>query len=169
MRASREVELDQQRERREIMASMKTMMVILMTIIFSLLFISQLSHAEIYKWVDEKGTVHFTEDPATIPERYRDQAQTKAFEESPPAILPNKDSMKAKENQVPERGTPGLVARHLTQEIPDRTRLGFAHPCSPFRPWGAEALNSVPWAWLETSRNLATVGQSRFDNTHAPA
>jgi len=32
------------------------------------------SHAEIFKWVDEKGTVHFTEDPATIPEKYREKS-----------------------------------------------------------------------------------------------
>lgn len=63
------------------MASMKTMVIFLMTIIFSLLFISQLSHAEIYKWVDEKGTVHFTEDPTTIPEKYFDKAKSRTTEE----------------------------------------------------------------------------------------
>ena len=55
------------------MPSMKTIMVILMTIIFSLLFISQSSHTEIYKWVDEEGIVHFADDPATIPEKYREK------------------------------------------------------------------------------------------------
>jgi hypothetical protein len=52
-----------------------------MTILISLLFISQSSHAEIYKWVDEKGTVHFTEDPATIPEKYQDKAKSRQTEE----------------------------------------------------------------------------------------
>ena len=37
--------------------------------------------AEIYKWVDEKGTVCFTEDPATIPEKYRDKAKGRLTEE----------------------------------------------------------------------------------------
>jgi len=37
--------------------------------------------AEIYKWVDEKGTVHFTEDPATIPEKYREKAKSRTTEE----------------------------------------------------------------------------------------
>jgi len=32
------------------------------------------AHAEIYKWIDEKGTAHFTEAPSTIPEKYREQA-----------------------------------------------------------------------------------------------
>jgi hypothetical protein len=63
------------------MLLMKTVMIILMTILFSLLFISQSSHAEFYKWVDEKGTVHFTEDPATIPEKYKDKAKGRLTEE----------------------------------------------------------------------------------------
>ena len=63
------------------MRLMKTVMVILMTILFGLLFISQLSHAEIYKWVDEKGTVHFTEDPSTIPEKYREKTESRTTEE----------------------------------------------------------------------------------------
>ena len=37
------------------------------------LLISQSSHAEIYKWVDEEGIVHFADDPATIPEKYREK------------------------------------------------------------------------------------------------
>lgn len=28
-------------------------------------------HADMYKWVDEKGTVHFTDDASKIPEQYR--------------------------------------------------------------------------------------------------
>ena len=42
------------------MTSMKTMMVVLIITLFGLLSIFQLTHAEVFKWVDEKGTVHFT-------------------------------------------------------------------------------------------------------------
>jgi hypothetical protein len=31
--------------------------------------------AEIYRWTDEKGTVHFTDDPTKIPERYSEQRE----------------------------------------------------------------------------------------------
>src|SRR3972149_3914654 len=31
--------------------------------------------AKIYKWVDEKGTIHFTEDPGTIPEKQAEKTQ----------------------------------------------------------------------------------------------
>jgi predicted nucleic acid-binding Zn-ribbon protein len=30
---------------------------------------------EIYRWTDEKGTVHFTDDPSNIPERYSKQGE----------------------------------------------------------------------------------------------
>ena len=45
-------------------------------IIVGLLFSSVLAFGqEIYRWVDERGTVHFADDLALVPERYRDQVQ----------------------------------------------------------------------------------------------
>ena len=35
------------------------------------------SYGEMYKWVDEKGTVHFTDDLSTIPEKYRGETETR--------------------------------------------------------------------------------------------
>jgi chromosome segregation ATPase len=45
---------------------MKTLILILLS-----LFTVTLSHAEVYKWLDEKGIVHFTDDITQIPEKYR--------------------------------------------------------------------------------------------------
>jgi hypothetical protein len=56
-------------------ATMKTVLIIL------IIFVSSVCFGEIYKWVDEKGTVHFTEDPATIPEKYRDKAKSRRSDE----------------------------------------------------------------------------------------
>ncbi len=44
------------------------------------------AHAEMYKWVDEKGSVHFTDDLSKIPERYRFDAESRKTpkEVSPP-------------------------------------------------------------------------------------
>mgnify|MGYP006270071921 FL=1 len=33
------------------------------------------SYGEMYKWVDEKGTVHFTDDVSTIPEKFRQDVE----------------------------------------------------------------------------------------------
>jgi hypothetical protein len=38
---------------------------------------------EIYRWVDEKGTVHFADDFTLVPEKYRDQIQQRKSPEKP--------------------------------------------------------------------------------------
>ena len=38
---------------------------------------------EIYQWVDEKGTVHFTDDFGQIPEKYQDQVKKKKTPDEP--------------------------------------------------------------------------------------
>ncbi len=73
---------------------------ILLSIIVLGVFVAS-SYGEMYRWVDEKGTVHFTDDLSSIPERYRDDAETrkppketatpKPQEKSQP-LLPEKDS-----------------------------------------------------------------------------
>ena len=79
------------------------MSIILATITFGLLLHSQVAQAEIYKWVDEKGTVHFTEDPATIPEKHWDNAESTTTEED---LMTPEERMKAKkqyEKELQER------------------------------------------------------------------
>ncbi len=45
---------------------------------------------EIYQWVDEKGTVHFTDDVGKIPEKYQDQVKEKKIPKEPaPAPSPS--------------------------------------------------------------------------------
>jgi len=57
------------------------------------------SYGEMYKWVDEKGTVHFTDDLSTIPEKYRGETETRTppqeasapqLQEMPKSPLPTK-------------------------------------------------------------------------------
>jgi hypothetical protein len=45
---------------------------------------------EIYRWVDEKGTVHFADDITLVPEKYRDRIQQRKLSEtpSPPPATP---------------------------------------------------------------------------------
>ena len=38
---------------------------------------------EAYRWVDEKGTIHFADDPTQVPEKYLDQVQKKKFQQEP--------------------------------------------------------------------------------------
>jgi len=60
------------------------------------------AYAEMYRWVDEKGTVHFTDEPSQIPEKYQSNAESRKTpkevpaprkEEKPPSIsAPQKPS-----------------------------------------------------------------------------
>jgi len=52
---------------------------VLIAILFFGLFLMTpyLSSEEVYRWTDEKGTSHFTDDASTIPEKYRREAEEK--------------------------------------------------------------------------------------------
>jgi hypothetical protein len=54
----------------------------ILTLLWQLLFLPCVS-AEIFKWVDEKGTTHFTEDESAIPEKYRQQVEKRPTKEDP--------------------------------------------------------------------------------------
>jgi len=49
--------------------------IILLIILLTVLVPS--GYTEMYKWVDEKGTIHFTDDPSSIPEKYREDAESR--------------------------------------------------------------------------------------------
>lgn len=78
---------------------MKTILIIL------IIFVPSICFGEIYKWVDEKGTVHFTEDPETIPEKYRDKAKGRLTEEDlmtpgEKARIKQEETIKARERRL---------------------------------------------------------------------
>ena len=54
-----------------------------------LLFFSALAFGqEVYKWVDEKGTVHFSDDLGQVPEKYRNRIQKETPPKEPPPSRP---------------------------------------------------------------------------------
>ena len=63
----------------------KTVLIAALTI--SLLMIPFLAHTEVYRWVDEKGTVHFTDDNSRIPEKYGHQIEKRSFSEDPKPMM----------------------------------------------------------------------------------
>jgi len=54
-------------------------------LVASIFVVSQVKGQEIYRWVDEKGTLHFADDLTLVPERYRDQFQKKEPPREPAA------------------------------------------------------------------------------------
>jgi hypothetical protein len=53
--------------------SMKPISIIIASILF--IVVTEISFAQVYKWVDEKGAAHFTDDITQVPERYRSKAE----------------------------------------------------------------------------------------------
>jgi chromosome segregation ATPase len=54
--------------------------------------------ATIYKWVDEKGVINFTDEYKKVPPAFRNRAETEEYlEEEPPPIFPQKMAAKIKE------------------------------------------------------------------------
>jgi clan AA aspartic protease (TIGR02281 family) len=45
--------------------------------ILILIILPSTGYGEMYKWVDEKGTIHFADDLSNIPEKYRQDAETR--------------------------------------------------------------------------------------------
>ena len=57
---------------------------ITLLVLVGLIGLSSLAAAqELYRWVDEKGTIHFTDDPTQIPEKYRQQIETRKIQSEP--------------------------------------------------------------------------------------
>ncbi len=60
----------------------KTVLIAALTVAF--LMVPFLIHAEVYKWIDNKGTIHFTDNNSNVPEKYLPVAETQPFlKESP--------------------------------------------------------------------------------------
>ena len=99
---------------------MKRIAIVFFTIMFGLLLHSQSAQGEIYKWVDEKGTVHFTEDPEIIPERYRENVKSRTTEED---LMSPEERMKVKrEREGQERGERSKKEIPKTTETPKPVR-----------------------------------------------
>jgi hypothetical protein len=87
-------------------------------IIAGLLFSSVLAFGqEVYKWVDEKGTVHFTDDLGEVPEKYQEQIQKKMPPKetipSQPTSPPSIESPKSMEPEKEAESAPGSVQKDI--------------------------------------------------------
>lgn len=70
------------------------------------------SRADIYRWEDVEGTVHFTDDVSTIPPRYRKDS-TRLIREAPSVISPERASPSPMGKQAP---LPGAAATGRSAE-----------------------------------------------------
>jgi hypothetical protein len=96
----------------------------ILVVVLGFLFISS-AWAEIYKWTDEKGGVHFTEDPATIPEKYQEKVKSRLTEEDlltpgERARIKQEEDIKVKERRL--NGSREDYQKRVKQTQEDRAR-----------------------------------------------
>jgi len=97
--------------------SEKMKFIILLIIIF--VVIVPPVYGEMYKWVDEKGTVHFTDDLSSIPEKYRQDAETRK---------PPKETSTPQPQEMPKPSPPPKVSETegITVDLFRKHELLFA-------------------------------------------
>jgi hypothetical protein len=88
--------------------------------------------AEVYKWVDDKGVVNFTDDYNKIPPAYRNQVRLEGKVEEPPAA-PSGASPGAPA-PVPVQ-TPAVAGQAPGSAQTDRYGLGEAYWRDRAKPW----------------------------------
>ncbi len=74
------------------------MLISAIAILLGQFLIFPFASAEIFKWVDDKGTIHFTEDESAVPEKYRQQTEKRPLPEDPgsPREKVNEDKQEKK-------------------------------------------------------------------------
>jgi len=73
---------------------------------FAVLFLASPSFSQqTYRWTDDKGTVHFTDDASTVPDRYREQVLSIEPPQPPPSnnLPPPKTAPSVKPKESPDR------------------------------------------------------------------
>ena len=86
--------------------------VLIAVLTIGLLRIPFLVHAEVYKWIDDKGVVHFTDNYSNIPEKYRPLAETQRFPQDP------KDTSPASVDKKPTPTLAPKLSEPPAQKIP---------------------------------------------------
>jgi hypothetical protein len=72
-----------------------------------LLFASAAFGQEVYRWVDEQGIIHFTDDLGQVPEKYQDQVQKKKLPKEPPLTRPAPPQPSSPQPPTPPAGPAG--------------------------------------------------------------
>jgi len=68
-----------------------------------------INRIEIFKWVDGKGTIHFTEDSGMIPEKYRARMERRIIEQEPLRSEEKKGEKVLPRREQPEKANGGAT------------------------------------------------------------
>lgn len=82
-----------------------------------------LQSAEVYKWVDESGTVWFTDDPENLPEKSQGQFEKLEAPKKEPQASPRKRSSRGSVNGGTARSPAASYLRSRDEELAERKKL----------------------------------------------
>jgi hypothetical protein len=102
-----------------------------LVLVLTVVFLGSIAYAEIFKWVDDKGAVHFSDDYETIPEKYRQQLEKKSESEASSSTekeirsrkLYDKDRL-IKENETKPSGAEKTRITRYTKDEFERLIIG---------------------------------------------
>jgi hypothetical protein len=97
---------------------------------------------EVYSWTDANGVAHYTNDPAAIPQRYRDQARTLdgrpvGAPEPPPKEPASTEAKAAASEEAPKPAAP--------KPPPERPEEPEEFAPAPLSPSVADTLDEAGW------------------------
>jgi hypothetical protein len=150
-------------------------------VILLIIFISSTCLAETYRWVDEKGTINFTQDYGSIPEKYRDQVKEKPDE--PGEKLGTDKKPEKTSEQAPGKGSQKALKKDAhgkksRKESPPKKEVKKGHPekqqvnKNRVESDAADALMALVMLWKEekyealyeygTDRNKTAISKEKF-------
>jgi Domain of unknown function (DUF4124) len=101
-------------------------------IIISILFFPFHSIAQIYKWVDEKGTVHFSDDPPKIEEEYVPESE-KPRQDTPKSSFGEvAKSIEDLRNRSGQRSNGMFKAKGVSEVKEEKSMIGWIYPIGLF-------------------------------------
>jgi hypothetical protein len=110
--------------------------VLIAALTIGLLTIPFLVHAEVYKWIDDKGDVHFTDNYSNIPEKYRPVAETQRFPQDSKDTSPSSVEKKPTPALAPEVPEPAVQKKVSEPDAQKESEGGNFNrrPIRPIRP-----------------------------------
>ncbi len=124
----------------------KTLVLLFLLLLFFVAACDSVCEAQIYKWVDEKGTVHFSDSPSTVPTKNQDKdqagSQEKAQDKNINRIQDKNVSQKhiksqgVKQTGVSDKTVDKRVAKEDTQAILKNLEFGNRHIPDDMKKYG---------------------------------
>jgi hypothetical protein len=143
---------------------------LILVIFFGLLMSTVLATGqEAYRWVDEKGTIHFADDLSQIPEKYLDQVQKKKFQQEPSASAPVAPAAPAAGRAAPQSVSKQPAPVSKPGERKDILGRGEDWWRGQVREWNTRliaAQKSYEAAALELKNKEKELGDARFKSDY---